>query len=326
MVDTISYPLLFNPILKEKVWGGRNLETLLGKKLTPGEKIGESWEISDHGNDISVVKNGPLLGKNLRELLGGPLLGRHLATERPFPLLIKFLDACDRVSIQVHPSDEIARRFSEPDTGKSEAWYIVWCRSDASAVWGLKPGTTKDALSRALSSGTIEDLLNFINLRAGMLIPVPTGTVHSISGAVVAEIQQVSDCTYRLYDWNRLGPDGVPRELHIEKALEAIDFTTSREVLPEPRLLKAEPYRHLLLFECEKFVLELFEISPGAKVDQWQDTFSTFVMIEGAAKFIHGGCSVSVSKGDSILVPAAVGHFQVKAGKPLRIIKALPPK
>jgi len=322
----ISYPLLFEPILKEKVWGGRNLETVLGKKLPPGVKVGESWEISDHKDNVSVVRNGPLRGKTLRELLGGALLGTPLAAEERFPLLVKFIDACDRVSIQVHPSDEVARRFREADTGKYEAWYVVWCRQDAGAIWGLKTGTSKETLSRALSEGKIEELLHFVNLRAGALIPVPPGTVHAIWGALIAEIQQVSDCTYRLYDWKRIGLDGRPRELHIEKALEAIDFSTSQEVLPEPKVLKSDGYRHLFLHECEKFVLELFEIPPGAKVDQWQDTFSTFIVVEGSARFMHGGCSVSVIKGDSVLVPAAIGHFQIKAEKPLRILKALPPK
>ena len=331
MAQTVRYPLLFQPIFKRKLWGGRHLETVLGKELPPSVQIGESWEISGHPKETSVVREGPMAGKTLRELLGTELLGPRFASAKRFPLLLKYLDACDFLSIQVHPSDELAKRFGETDPGKHEAFYVLWAEAGAKLLRGVKPGVTRDDFAMATRENRVEECVNWVPLAAGDVIPIPPGTLHTVGGGVLlAEIEQTSDCTYRVFDWNRLGSDGKPREIHMEKALEAIDFSpaTRGPDKVEPRLLKENGYQQFLLYACDKFVMELFEIPAGSKVDQWRDVFSTYMVLEGLARFVHGGCSVQADKGDSVLMPAAIGHFQIRAPdkSPLRILKAAPPK
>jgi len=220
------YPLTFHPIFKERVWGGRKLESLYGKNLPPGRPIGESWEISDRPGDASVIANGPLAGKDLQWLMenhGKELLGTASATNGRFPLLIKILDAQDILSLQVHPpSRKAAELQGEP---KTEIWYIADAAPEAELFVGLKRGTTRRAFEEKLRSGDVAECFHRVHVRAGDAMFLPSGRVHALgSGLVIFEIQQNSDTTYRVFDWNRKGLDGKPRDLHLDQALASIDF------------------------------------------------------------------------------------------------------
>jgi mannose-6-phosphate isomerase len=219
------HPLLFTPIYRRYLWGGRRFASLLGRDLPPGEDFAESWEVVDRQGDQSVVAHGELAGRTLGDLVrrdGRGMLGRHAGLPS-FPLLFKFLDAARDLSVQVHPDDARAARLTPPDKGKTEAWYVIDA-APGSRLWaGLKEGVDAAALAAALGQGRCEEVLHVIQPQSGDCIFIPAGTVHAIgAGLVVAEIQQSSDVTYRLHDWNRTGPDGKPRPLHLEKGLEAV--------------------------------------------------------------------------------------------------------
>ncbi len=221
------YPLRFRPIFRRYLWGNRRLGTVLRKPIGPGNDWAESWEISDHGADQSIVEFGPLAGATLGQLVqerGKELLGRHHPAAR-FPLLLKFLDANRALSVQVHPNDAQAARLNPPDSGKTEAWVVLEATADSRIFAGLKPGVDRPRLATALHDGDCQGLLHVIKPSPGDSIFLPAGTVHAVGeGLLVAEIQQSSDVTYRLFDWNRLGPDGQRRPLQIEQGLDAVDF------------------------------------------------------------------------------------------------------
>jgi mannose-6-phosphate isomerase len=215
----LDHLLRFQPIFRRYLWGGRRLGTMLGKPIGPGDDYAESWEIVDHGVDQSVVRAGPLAGAALGQLVreqGAALLGRH-APQRGFPLLMKLLDCNRTLSVQVHPNDEQGARLTPPDRGKTEAW-VVLAADEGSVIYaGLKSGVTRDDLAASLEHGTCAELLHAFAPRVGDCVFIPAGTVHALgAGLVIAEIQQASDTTFRLFDWNRVDAEGKPRPLHIE--------------------------------------------------------------------------------------------------------------
>ena len=226
MLDAKPYPLCFDPIFKSNVWGGRGLATALGKSLPPDVPIGESWEMVDLPEDQSLVASGPAQGISLHEILdhwGRDLLGSAALDGGRFPLLVKYIDACQTLSVQVHPDQETADRLG--GRPKSEAWYIMDVAPGGAIYLGLQPDTTRQMMQRAIEQDTVEQLLLKVDVRPGDLIPVPPGTVHAIgAGVLLAEVQQPSDTTYRVHDWGRVGLDGAPRQLHVDQALEAIHF------------------------------------------------------------------------------------------------------
>src|SRR6266404_6184934 len=231
------YPLTFQPLLKQRVWGGRKLEQLYQKPLPPGVPIGESWEISDRPDDASVITNGPLAGKDLHWLVEHhreELLGSTKLQHGRFPLLVKILDAEQKLSLQVHPpADKAARLGGEP---KTEMWYIADAAPGAELYVGLKRGVTRDQFAEKVRSGTVADCFHRIGVKSGDAMFLPSGRVHAIgAGLVIFEIQQNSDTTYRVFDWNRVGLDGKPRELHIPQSLASIDFNDF-----EPELVRGE--------------------------------------------------------------------------------------
>jgi len=233
------YPFRFQPLLRRYLWGGRKLGTVLGKPIGPEDDYAESWEVVDHGPDQSVVLFGPLAGVSLGELVrrcGRELLGRHHPQPR-FPLLLKFLDAHRTLSVQVHPNDQQAARLDPPELGKSEAWVVLEAEPEGVIYAGLKPGVDRQMLAEAVREGRCETLLHLIRPQAGDCV-------------LVAEIQQASDTTFRLFDWNRLGPDGKPRPLHVEQALEVIDF--ERGPVQPQRPKPAELPGRERLVECER--------------------------------------------------------------------------
>ena len=221
------YPLMFHPRFKERVWGGRRLETLYGKTLPPDVPIGESWEIADRPGDESVIANGPLAGRTLRDLMierAPDVLGDAApAADGRFPLLCKILDARQKLSLQVHPPDR-ARHLGDP---KTEMWYIADAGPGAELFVGLKRGVTRATFEGALGSGRVADCFHRVDVTSGDVMFLPSGRVHAIgAGLVIYEIQQNSDTTFRVYDWDRVGLDGKPRELHVPQSLESIDFAT----------------------------------------------------------------------------------------------------
>jgi mannose-6-phosphate isomerase len=251
----VLYPLTFQPVFKERIWGGRELERLYGKKLPPGAVIGESWEISDRPGDASVIANGPLAGKNLRwlmthhaaEILGGA----KPAAEGRFPLLCKILDARDKLSLQVHPpASKAAELKGEP---KTEMWYTADAAPDASLYVGFKHGVTRAEFEKKISDGSVADCFHRVPVKVGDTMFLPSGRVHAIGdGLVIFEIQQNSDTTYRVFDWNRVGLDDKPRELHVAQSLASIDFGDFEPKLVETNFVADGNME--TKFKCEQFV------------------------------------------------------------------------
>jgi mannose-6-phosphate isomerase len=315
------YPLHFEPILKELVWGGRRLETVLGKPLGEGARYAESWEIADHRDDVSRVAEGPLQGTSLRDLVrsrGAELLGPDVPIRDQFPLLVKFLDAHQVLSVQVHPDDDRGRRLAA-DNGKTEAWVVLHTEPGSLIYAGLQRGVTRGDLAQAMRTGAIEPLLYRFEPRPGDCILIPAGTVHAIGGGVVlAEIQQMSDATFRIYDWGRTGTDGKPRQLHPEESLESTDFHAG-PVGPVPT--HPEPVAGGIrerLVRCPYFTLERLRLdavsSAGAPVAAQVGSrarFTILIGLDGSAAVRHEGGVTSLGLGRTLLLPAALGTCSI---------------
>jgi len=300
------YPLRFRPLLREYIWGGRRLETLLGKTLGNGDTYAESWEVVDHGASQSIVDDGPLAGKTLNELLGeyGPqMLGRHYPQTR-FPLLLKYLDAHRDLSVQVHPDDAGGALLDPPDLGKTEAWVIVHAQPGAKVYAGLKRGFDRSAFEREINRGSAELCLHSFEPQAGDCIFIPAGVVHAIgAGLVVAEIQQASDTTFRLYDWNRVDASGQPRQLHIEQGLNAIDYDRGPVDPVEPVTVSDTGAERLV--KCDKFVLDRWRFTPDStRCSTSDDRFHIFTVLDGEVTV--SGIDGAIGKGGSFFIPASI--------------------
>jgi len=307
------YPLRFEPIYRRYLWGGRRLESVLGKQLGDGDHYAESWEVVDRDADQSRVAAGPLCGTTLRELVRGyssDLLGRH-APQPQFPLLFKFLDARENLSVQVHPNNEQAARLAQPDLGKTEAWVVIHADPGSVIYAGLKRGWDRAALEREIARNTTALCLHRIEPQAGDCIFIPAGTVHAIgAGLVVAEIQQASDTTFRLFDWNRVGPDGKPRPLHIREALETIDFDRG-PIMPQcPKPIGNGPVERLI--ECDHFILDRWRWSGEGCVGGDQRCHLLSVL-RGAVKVSGDPTGRPLTYGQTLLLPAACGAVSVMA-------------
>jgi mannose-6-phosphate isomerase len=313
------YPLRFEPILKELLWGGRRLQTVLGKRLGDGAHYAESWEIADHGSDVSHVAEGPLLGTSLRDLIasrGPEVLGPTLTRRHQFPLLVKFLDAHQVLSVQVHPDDDRGRRLAA-DNGKTEAWVVLHTEPGSLIYAGLVPGVTRHDLAHAMWTGAVEPLLHRFEPRPGDCILIPAGTVHAIgAGVVLAEIQQMSDATFRIHDWGRLGSDGNPRRLHPDEALESTDFGTG-PVDPIPSRREPVPGgSRERLVRCAFFALERLRLEgrSGAGIPAGSpERFTILIGLEGTAAVCHRGGVTALGLGQTLLLPAALGTCRVVA-------------
>jgi len=304
-----AYPLEFEPLLKQTIWGGRRLETKLNKKLGSAEDYAESWEIVDHGVDQSVVCNGELAGQTLKQIITADKTFIFGVNQQPtdFPLLLKYLD-CNRVlSVQVHPDDSYALRMVPPDLGKTEAWYIVESEPESLVYAGLKSGVTKRDLVEALENGEAEKVLHAFHPDAGDVIYIPAGTVHALgAGLLVAEIQQSSDTTFRLYDWNRVDGEGNSRELHIQKSLEVTDFNRGPII---PRSAKKDFSDWQQMVRCDKFVLNL--LTSGEEKVGGDDRFHLLSVPKGAATLRYDGQEHHLPTGQSVLLPAAMQKVSV---------------
>lgn len=304
------YPLRFQPILRRYLWGGRRLESL-GKALGDGHDYAESWEVVDHGEDQSRVLYGPLAGATLHELVARhaeALFGRH-APQARFPLLFKFLDANDRLSIQVHPDDARAAQLDPPDYGKTEAWVVLAAEEGSYLFAGLRPGIDRELLRRELARRTGELCIERIEPAAGDCYFLPAGVVHALGpGLLIAEIQQSSDTTYRLYDWSRLGPDGQPRPLHVDAALEAIDYDYGPVAAQQPQPTDNPTCQRLV--SCDKFVLDRWKLA-AAQAIGGDDRFHILVVLDGSLLVQGDPSARPLTRGDVCLLPAASGRSQL---------------
>ena len=307
----MMHPLLFHPLYRRYLWGGRRFETL-GRVLPPGDDFAESWELVDRGPDQSIVATGPLAGTTLGELVrdrGPALLGRH-APQTCFPLLFKFLDACHDLSVQVHPDDARGRRLSPPDRGKTEAWYVIDAVPGSRIYAGLKPGTTHDDLAASLRAGRCVDVLHSFEPQPGACVFIPAGTVHAIgAGLLVAEIQQASDVTYRLFDWNRTGPDGQPRPLHIEAGLDAV--TRFGPVAPVTPAATDDPAVRRLV-ACDYFRLD--EVVPKGPWHVAGDGMCHLLAVLSGEVTLDPAWGLQpLGRGSCVLLPASLPRQQIRA-------------
>ncbi|HYX07696.1 MAG TPA: type I phosphomannose isomerase catalytic subunit [Bacteroidales bacterium] len=318
------YPLKFQPILKDKIWGGSKLRTILNKSGA-SDKCGESWEISGYQNNISVVKEGFLAGNDLQDLIEvymGDLVGDEVFSRfgLEFPLLIKFIDAADELSIQVHPDDELASKRHN-GFGKTEMWYVIQADESAKLISGFNRELDKKMYLEHLQNGTLTSILNFEKVKEGDVFFMPAGRVHAIGkGTLLTEIQQTSDLTYRIYDYDRKDDSGKTRELHTELALDAIDYKRYSSY--------RNTYEHgynqpVNLVQCEYFTTNLLELDFIVKRDYVRiDSFVIYICAEGAVKLHYeNGEPVMLNAGETVLVPAMLNDVTLEPEKKSKILE-----
>jgi mannose-6-phosphate isomerase len=294
-----AYPLKFKPIYKRRIWGGQKLREVFGKDIPAGEKIGESWEIADLPEDKSIIINGELTGQTLhsaikkypKEIMGNESFSGH------FPLLIKFLDAEDVLSVQVHPDAQTCRRLGKGEP-KTECWYIISAEPGAAIYKGVKKGVTKERFAEAIKKGNATQMLAKVTVREGECHFLPAGTAHSIGpGLLIAEIQTPSDTTYRVFDWNRVDEDGKPRELHIEEALKSIHFGERDAGLIVTRFGR--------LVDCKYFKVDKANQDKGSEALLPEGEMKTLIIVSGQGIICGGGVdAVEFRAGDVLLIPA----------------------
>jgi mannose-6-phosphate isomerase len=319
------YPFVFEPIFRPMVWGGEKIPAYKGV-TTDVERIGESWEISAYGDKISVVANGPLAGRDLNSLVKefkAELVGEHVYanTGDEFPLLIKFIDALNDLSIQVHPNNEMAARVHGANAnGKTEMWYVIAADPGAALYSGLKEAITPDDYTRMVADGTITDALMRYEVQPGDVFFLPAGRIHAIcSGCFIAEIQQTSDLTYRIWDYGRLGLDGKPRQLHTELARQAIDY----KVYPEgyKTAYKHELNKEVVLISCPYFTTSLFDLTkPLKKSLKDIDSFLVVMVLEGNGALECMGSTIDLRQGTTVLIPASAESLRFKTETGIKLI------
>jgi mannose-6-phosphate isomerase len=311
----VLYPLTFHPIFKERIWGGREIEKLYGKKIPAGKIIGESWEISDRPNDESIIANGKFAGKNLHWLMENhhdELLGdAKPANESRFPLLIKILDAREKLSLQVHPPmSKAAELKGEP---KTEMWFIADAAPGAELFVGLKRGVTRATFEKKISDGSVAECFHRVGVRTGDTMFLPSGRVHAIgAGLVIFEIQQNSDTTYRVFDWNRVGLDGKPRELHIAQSLASIDFNDFEPKLVETKFAGNEVKIRSLVND-PLFNVEVLEMKSGASGNLKSRKLQIVADVRGKLEVRSSSTTVSLDAGQFCLVPACLERAEILA-------------
>lgn len=325
------YPLTFRPLFKQYLWGGRRLGSLLGKSIGPDDDYAESWEVVDHGADQSVVAEGPLAGVTLnqlarehsRELFGNAEQPTDQQGHPQFPLLLKFLDANRTLSVQVHPNDEQGAKLSPPDLGKTEAWLVLAAEPGSKIYAGLKAGVDRDALAAAVEAGECDRCLHVIEPSVGDCVFIPAGTVHALGeGLVIAEIQQASNTTFRLFDWNRVGKDGQPRPLHIDQSLAVTDYNRGPVEPQRPQQIELGVER---LVDCDKFILDRRIIRVDQTVSS-EGTFRLLATLAGSATLEVGDARVEMPLGRSVLLPACCGEATVTATGGATMLDVTPPR
>ncbi len=302
------YPLRFTPVLRHLVWGGRRLESVLGKTLGAGDDFAESWEVVDHGEEQSIVEFGSLAGRGLGQLVashGEQLFGRH-HPQSQFPLLFKFLDCHRNLSVQVHPDDGQAAKLDPPDLGKTEAWVVLHTEPGSKIYAGLKNGVDRAVLSQAVEAGETESCLHSFEPLIGDCIFIPARTIHALgAGLMVAEIQQASNTTFRLFDWNRLGSDGQPRTLHKAQSLDTINFDAGPVGTEPPQATERPEVSRLV--QCDKFVLDRWRIDRDGKLGG-DDRFHMISVLQGDITLPSDPAQRPLSRGQTVLLPASIGE------------------
>ncbi len=311
------YPLVFQPIFKERVWGGRNLERLYHKVLPPGVPIGESWEISDRPGDVSIIANGQFAGRGLHWLVehhGRDLLGTSRTLGNRFPLLIKILDAQEKLSLQVHPPAHKAGELGgEP---KTEMWYIADAVPGAELYVGLKRGVSKAVFEQRIRDGSVADCFHRIRVKPGDAMFLPSGRVHAIgAGLVIFEIQQNSDTTYRVFDWNRVGLDGRPRELHVQQSLASIDFYDFEPELVQGVFSDDDSFARRPLVQDPLFSVELIQANAGAALVLKPRRMQIIACLSGTLRVEGDREAATLTPGGFCLIPACVHVAKVSAGR-----------
>lgn len=306
------YPLKFHPILKDKIWGGQKLKTLLNKP-TNLSNAGESWEISDVEGDTSIISNGSLQGQSLKDILGiykSDLIGHknHKQFGNKFPLLIKFIDAKEDLSIQLHPNDELAAQRHN-SFGKTEMWYVMQADKDSNLIVGFNQDMTADKYLQHLESKTLTDILNFDKVKKGDTYFIEVGRVHAIgAGVLLAEIQQTSDITYRVYDWDRTDDQGNERELHNDLAIDAFDFNMPDNFRVTYNTDSNVPNK---MVSCPYFTTNYLEIDKTIKKVNQQDSFIIYMCVEGKATILTNFGKETIEKGETLLIPACIKDFEI---------------
>ncbi len=316
MAELPLYPIKFTPILKEKIWGGSKLGKLLNKDTT-ATNIGESWEISDVKGDTSIVCNGPLKGKSLKELqeqFKAKLIGvkNYDTFGNKFPLLIKFIDAKQDLSIQLHPNDELAAKRHD-SFGKTEMWYVLQADNDSNLIVGFNQKVTPETYLEHLESKTLTKILNFDTVSVGDTYFIEVGRVHAIgAGVMVAEIQQTSDITYRVYDWDRVDAEGNERELHNDLAIDAINFN-----MPDNFRVNYNKTQNTAnpMVSCPYFTTNYIEVTQPLEKSNTKDSFFIYMCVEGSATITVNNSTETLNKGETILLPAAIKTYNIDAKK-----------
>lgn len=308
-MKTTYYPLSFEPILKERIWGGTKLRDFLNKPLT-SDLTGESWELSTVSNDVSVVVNGVFKGNNLDELIAmhpEAILGTDVYQRfgNQFPLLFKFLDAREDLSIQLHPNDELAKKRHH-SFGKTEMWYVMQADEGARIIVGFKEDSSKEEYLDCIQSKNLLSLLNELPVKKGDVFFLETGTIHAIgAGIVIAEIQQTSDITYRIYDFDRLDAKGNARELHIDLSLEAINYQSNSSQISYEK----EENTSNVVVDCPYFKTRLIPLNGTFTVEKTNQSFMVFMCTEGTFELQLGSESYHYQIGDTVLLPAILTDF-----------------
>ena len=314
------YPIKFKPRIKERIWGGQAILNKKGKaagRLAKDKLYGESWDLSSVKGDISVVANGFLKGNNLEEIIEvymGELVGEQIFEQYglEFPLLIKYLDCNDKLSVQVHPDDALALE-RHGSFGKTEAWYVVDCKPGASIYLGFKDlNLTREEYIAAVAESRLEELLNKVEVKPGDVFFIPAGTVHALgAGLEVVEVQQTSDVTYRIYDWDRVDAEGKSRELHTSLAVDAIDFESDAELLHrEYNLAKGGDAK---VIECNYFTMTLHDVTGVKELDRSSlDSFVVFIALNGSVRIVADGNEETLDEGEVILIPAEVNDITIE--------------
>lgn len=314
----MKYPLKFEPLLKVRPWGGETLSDIYNYSGT--DPIGESWEIADHDEDKSIVSNGALKGKTLHQLFTenpSELAGNAIDRNSPdkFPLMLKLLDSKSALSVQVHPDDKYADTKKKGELGKTEAWYILEADKDACIYYGLKDNLSRTDFEQAIKDGVTDKCMNKIYVSGGEVFYIPSGTVHALGpGVRMAEIQQNSDTTFRIFDWNRVGLDGKARELHIEDSLAVTDYNSKLRGKAEPAVIEQENALRESFITCEKFAFEkISNIQKNTTLDTEHKSFHIITVVEGNISVECSEGEELLNKWQTCLIPSCCGKYEVTA-------------
>ncbi len=307
------YPIKLKPAFKDYLWGGTRLRDDFGKDCD-FNKIAESWELSCHKDGNSVVADGEFAGLTLAQYIekeGKSVLGTNCEKFENFPILIKLIDAKDNLSVQVHPNNEYAQRV-EGEYGKTEMWYVVDCDEGASLLYGFKHNITKEEFRERIENNTLLEVTNSVPVKKGDVFFIEAGTLHAIGkGILIAEIQQNSNTTYRIYDYGRVGADGKPRQLHIDKAVDVTNLCPAKPY-PQSEPVDMGGWTKKRLAKCEYFTVDVINVDTSAALEADKSSFVNILVLDGGCVLSsEGNDAVELKKGDSVFIPAGLGKFEL---------------